>query len=118
MKNITWFTVFLAFILIGCSQQAQIESTEIREYLSEEAVAENKTSESKLMSIEFIPVDIWAVIDVKQTGKVTATDFVDYYVIKAQEGEKLSGKEAYAKFKILDRDSNGELTKEEATGKK
>ena len=59
-----------------------------------------------------------AEIQPPETRKVTATEFIDYYTVKAQEGEKLSREEAEQKFQTLDCNSNGELTKEEATGEK
>ena len=140
MKNITISLVFFLSIslLIGCNKRIKTEPTKMPEPSKDinsvtektipptqtnesswkEIAPDSQTSESMLTPTTFIPIDIWTAIDKKQVGKVTATEFVDYYVIKASEKEKLTGTEAYAKFKVLDRDGNGELTKQEATGAK
>ena len=126
MKNVKLLMTFLVSValLIGCGQKAEIqpeetiESPEATESVPEETVPETEASESTSTEVELILVAVWTEIDVNQAGKVAAAEFIDYYTVKAQEGEKLSPEEAEQKFQTLDRDGNGELTKEEATGEK
>jgi hypothetical protein len=140
MKNVKLLMTFLVSValLIGCGQKAEIQpeetiespeatesvpeetvpETEASESAPEETVPETEASESTSTEVELILVAVWTEIDVNQAGKVAAAEFIDYYTVKAQEGEKLSPEEAEQKFQTLDRDGNGELTKEEATGEK
>ncbi|MEL4895205.1 EF-hand domain-containing protein [Crocosphaera sp. Alani8] len=105
IKNLTQLLAFsiLTTSLISCGQPSNNN--------------QSTTSDTSEV-VEFIPVETFAEIDVNQAGKVTAAEFIDYYVVKAKEGEKKTEEEAKRKFTKLDKDGNGELTKEEATGKK
>ena len=104
MKNLTLGLALFTLTsgLIGCTQSTDTE----------------QTTTTEPSEVELIPVATFAEIDVNQAGKVTAAEFVDYYVVKAPEEEKMSQEDAEKKFKAHDKDSNGELTKEEATGEK
>ena len=104
IRNLTQLLAFLILTtsLISCGQPSN----------------KSQSTTSDISEVEFIPVETFAEIDVNQAGKVTAAEFIDYYVVKAKEGEKKTEEEAKRKFTKLDKDGNGELTKEEATGKK
>ncbi|MFB2882128.1 EF-hand domain-containing protein [Floridanema aerugineum] len=65
---------------------------------------------------ELIPVATFTEIDVNKAGKITTEEFVAFYTEKAVSADKLSKEDAQKKFKQLDKDSDGSLTKEEATG--
>ena len=65
---------------------------------------------------EFISAAAFEEIDTNKAGKIAAEDFVSYYAEKADAAKKLSKEDAEKKFKQLDKDSDGSLTKQEATG--
>lgn len=65
---------------------------------------------------ELISAAAFEEIDVNKAGKITVEDFVGYYTEKADSANKLSKEDAQKNFKQLDKDNDGSLTKEEATG--
>lgn len=65
---------------------------------------------------ELISAAAFEEIDANKAGKITVEDFVGYYTEKADSANKLSKEDAQKKFKQLDKDNDGSLTKEEATG--
>ncbi|MBE9225907.1 EF-hand domain-containing protein [Phormidium sp. LEGE 05292] len=67
---------------------------------------------------ELISAAAFEEIDANKAGKITVEDFVGYYTEKADSANKLSKEDAQKKFKQLDKDNDGSLTKEEATGQK
>ena len=77
-----------------------------------------ETSPSPGGTVKLIPLAIFKAIDLNKKGEVTASEFVFYFTVKAKEPEKLSKEDAEKEFKALDKDGNGKLTKEEATGAK
>lgn len=65
---------------------------------------------------ELISAAAFEEIDANKAGKITVEDFVGYYTEKADSANKLSKEDAQKKFKQLDKDNDGSLTKQEATG--
>ncbi|MGK7914524.1 MAG: hypothetical protein AB4038_03125 [Prochloraceae cyanobacterium] len=76
---------------------------------SEEASRETVTE------VKLIPVAVFKEIDLDEKGEITSVQFVEYFVVKKKE---LMKEDAEKKFKELDKDGTGTLTKEEATGEK
>jgi Ca2+-binding EF-hand superfamily protein len=125
-NNVKILIAFLASLtlMMGCGQKAEVQesstngsseqNTEVQEQVTSESSEEG--TEENMSKIELIPIDVWTLIDVNKAGQVTETEFVDYYVAKAGEGEKLSAEDAQKKFQTLDQNQDGQLTKPEATG--
>merc|ERR1711978_492477 len=69
IKNLTQLLAFsiLTTSLISCGQPSNNN--------------QSTTSDTSEV-VEFIPVETFAEIDVNQAGKVTAAEFIDYYVVK------------------------------------
>lgn len=114
MNNFKILCAFLVSLtlLIGCGPKDQVDQSVTNgDTETNTAEVEEETAE-----VELIPVDVWAIIDVNEAGQVTSAEFVEYYIAKAEDGDKLSESEAQQKFSSLDQDSDGQLTKQEATG--
>ncbi|OKH39413.1 hypothetical protein NIES2119_06650 [[Phormidium ambiguum] IAM M-71] len=82
------------------------------------ATADSTTAASttETSASEFISATAFDEIDANKAGKIAAEDFVNYYSEKVATTEKISKEDAEKKFKQLDKDSDGSLTKQEATG--
>lgn len=73
-------------------------------------------STTETSASEFISAAAFEEIDANKAGKIASEDFVNYYSEKVAAAEKISKEDAEKKFKQLDKDSDGSLTKQEATG--
>ena len=82
------------------------------------ATADSTTTSStpETSASEFISAAAFEEIDANKAGKIASADFVNYYSEKVAAAEKISKEDAEKKFKQLDKDSDGSLTKQEATG--
>jgi len=82
------------------------------------ATADSTTAASttQTSASEFISAAAFEEIDANKAGKIASEDFVNYYSEKVAAAEKISKEDAEKKFKQLDKDSDGSLTKQEATG--
>lgn len=120
MNKIKLLIAFLASVslLIGCGQQAEIDSTGTESSEQEPADMSESSEDMSADSeeVELIPVAVWTEIDVNQAGQVSSAEFVEYYLVKAEDEEKLTEEDAQKKFQNLDQDADGQLTKQEATG--
>ncbi len=72
-------------------------------------------SPETVTAVKLIPVAVFKEIDIDQKGEITQVQFGEYFVVKKKE---LTKEDADKKFKELDKDGTGTLTKEEATGEK
>ena len=106
MKKLAKLFALLASvtILIACGKTETTTPT-----------ASPERSPETVTAVKLIPVAVFKEIDIDKKGEITQVQFVEYFVVKKKE---LMKEDAEKKFKELDKDGTGTLTKEEATGEK